>query len=333
MGPVILSNHSFSKMYSFSNDQPRTIYDVIATANYPTAKVGNYINSPIVSKKHIWEPLGDFVSSNERQVAVNVTSDYYTLRADGKSFSKRIKMLRTCGVFPKGYVLNFERIMQRTVEDIFTDKKHAVCAFVQSDEMTFIFRSPPRGENQKNQMNYLRCVKEISHMAGEVSARFNLHLVKEMQEADRLDLLLYLPVLYFDCRLAQWDSFRAAFQLVLWRAYDCMVNGITSGVFFGPPRPNKKRDMALNSTGKLALLEERGELTDMTPHQLYGSFFFKERQKEERFSEHLSEPVVKTVTKVRCVSYPLLTLLKDGHFHFPGDDAVDFTVSGLSENN
>ena len=35
---------------------------------------------------------------------------------------------------------------------------------------------------------------------------------------------------HFDCRIAAWDSWEEAKALLLWRAYDCTVNGVSDAV-------------------------------------------------------------------------------------------------------
>jgi hypothetical protein len=84
--------------------------------------------------------------------------------------------------------------------------------------------------------------------------------------------------LEFDCRMAVWNSPREAFMLVLWRAYDCGVNGVSDAVYnergqkheSAPGGPAFKVLMGASTWTKLKWLE-RAELLPLPPHQAYGT--------------------------------------------------------------
>jgi len=77
-----------------------------------------------------------------------------------------------------------------------------------------------------------------------------------------------LPVaLCFDCRLAEWDTLKAAFQVIIWRTYDCKRNAISNAA-----RRVDRSWETHHTQRKIDLLVERGEMpTD--PRQLYGSLW------------------------------------------------------------
>jgi len=62
-----------------------------------------------------------------------------------------------------------------------------------------------------------------------VTAVFNHELSKLCRDKglEELEINL-LPT--FDCRMGCFDSFEEVFSLILWRAYDCGVNGISDAV-------------------------------------------------------------------------------------------------------
>lgn len=94
----------------------------------------------------------------------------------------------------------------------------------------------------------------------------------------------------FDARIAQFDSYEAALQVILWRSYDCNVNGVSSGIHCNQIE-NKSKINLMNSTGKLNVLEEKGILDKMTDHQLYGTTLWK--QDSKIFSE--SKPFLASI--------------------------------------
>ena len=72
------------------------IYDVIARSRYPDKEVEGYLSSPIIGKQSIWNPLGDKLSSNEKAMMPTHVPhrSYFTVRLDGKGFSKIIPELK-----------------------------------------------------------------------------------------------------------------------------------------------------------------------------------------------------------------------------------------------
>merc|ERR1712205_190275 len=100
------------------------------------------------------------------------------------------------------------------------------------DEM-IVFIAPAsvvRGEQQPHKRNG-RVTKLTTLAAGFVTAHFNMLLAKHCNSSNvALDeLAVILP--HFDCRLGQYKSWEEARSLLMWRAYDCSVNGVSDAVY------------------------------------------------------------------------------------------------------
>ena len=85
-----------------------------------------------------------------------------------------------------------------------------------------------RGEQQPHSYNG-RVQKICTLAAAHVTATFNFHIhnlceEKEMAFEERL-------LARFDCRMGVYESKEEAMSLILWRAYDCGVNGVSDAVY------------------------------------------------------------------------------------------------------
>ena len=259
------------------SERRRTIYEVLKTAKYSEETIGRYINGPILSKHEIWDILGDYISHHERSARYDISPDlFYTIRLDGRRFSKEIlPYLSKRGIISSGYSLEFEDAMKYAQRILFESTPNAICSFCQSDEITILVgpvrigKSGERGNLSDNG----RFQKYISHPASLVSSSFVISLINTLVNKSLVNLISSVKPVEFDARIAQYDSFESAMQLILWRSYDCSVNGISSGIHLNK-FPNKSELNKLNSTGKLRFLQENGILDTMTDHQLYGTFLW-----------------------------------------------------------
>lgn len=269
---------SLYKFIDSDNVRERTIFDVLETARYSEEKYGKYINAPIVSKS-LWTMLGDHISSSERSYTNDIDNSLYTsFRLDGHSFSKKLlPFLRRNGIIEDGYSQEFERAMKLTQMYLVKTLPNVICSFCQSDEITVI-TGPSKIDKNGNRTsiaNNGRIQKYLSITASGASSTFALSLARDAVHRGDIHEFELIPAIEFDCRIAQYDSFESALQLILWRSYDCSVNGISSGIHLNS-FPNKKSLDRHNSTMKLKFLHENGFLESMTDHQLYGTFVWKQ---------------------------------------------------------
>ena len=290
----------------------RSIYDILSTARYPDETIGKYVNGPILNKRDIWDKVGDYISIKERQCVSDIRNDvYYTIRLDGRNFSKGVlPKLRKLGIISSGYSLEFQNAMQFAQHQLFTSIPNAICSFTQSDEITILVGPSRINKNGKRTplRNLGRFQKYISHAASTVSSTFVISLQNNLVDRGEYNLLKSLFPVEFDARIAQYDSFEAAMQLILWRSYDSAVNGISSGVHF-KNLPNKTSLNHLNSTEKLRYLEENGLLDAMTNHQLYGTFMWTSYTTEEKLNDQ-GESYTRTHVTIEEKSFQLLKTMK-----------------------
>jgi ankyrin repeat protein/tRNA(His) 5'-end guanylyltransferase len=262
-----------------SEQKTRTMYDVIETSNFPQTQIGKFINSPIISRKQIWEPLGVFLSELEKHPNSNILPEsYFTIRLDGKSFSGNIiPRLIQMGIIQGGYSLIIEEAMKFATLQVFNSFANSICAFTQSDEITILvgpFNDKVNGkslsfEDKGNIQKYL------SHSASLASSSFLVSIIQNLIATSNSELIRKLFPVQFDSRIAEFNSFEAAFQLILCRSYHCGINGISSGVRFS----GRKMPPGIFTSQKLEILNVLGLLESMGDHELYGTFLYKDNQK------------------------------------------------------
>jgi len=314
-------------LYKFVDDdlenegkkRERTIYDVLRTARYPSVSHGKYINGPIVKKK-LWTLLGDYLSKGEKMNRNDLDPTLFsTFRMDGHSFSKKIlPFLKSKGIISKGYSLDFENAMKLAQVYVFDSIPNVICSFCQSDEIT-VLMGPSKIDKNGNICPIAhrgRFQKYNSLPSSGVASTFVLALATALVERGETSKVPFIPSVEFDCRIGQYTSFEAAMQMILWRAYDCSVNGISSGIHLNEI-PNKKSTDRFNSSQKLEFLESNGLLETMTDHQLYGTFLWKEYVEETIVTKKGS--YVRHQMKMRNRSDQILKVIKE------------FMVASLSE--
>lgn len=325
-------------LYKFIDDdleneghkRERTIYEVLRTTNYPSTTYGNYINPPILSKG-MWDELGYYLSQNERNNRTDIDPTlFYTIRMDGHNFSKKIlPYLRSKGIISRGYSLEFEKAMKHAQMYVFKSVQNAICCFCQSDEITVLV-GPSRINKDGKVCNIAhngRFQKYNSLPSSGVASTFSLSLVTSLVETEKFDKVHLMTSVEFDSRIGQYDSFESAMQMILWRAYDCSVNGISSGIHLNEI-PNKKSTDGFNSGQKLKFLDSLHILEHMTDHQLYGTFLWNEHVEKDFVSETNGKSYTRREMVTRTKSLQLLKVLKEFMVDFESlYDTSDMTDS------
>ncbi len=332
------------------------IYRVLERSKYPTSTLNGYLFNPIVGKEAIWQPLGDKLSANERTSSACSTisqDSYYTLRLDGKGFSKVLPRLRSLGFLePNGYSQMFGEIMQETALAVATKTfPNALYVFTQSDEITVVFDKARRDKNGDLMPMPLsgRVFKYLTHAASTATFTFTKCLLAklvlrsttamvsssdvdgspdcEISQSERVaKLMMELPEIVFDARLGLYSTLEDAFELVLWRSYDCAVNGVSSGVYFLQNVPDKKKAMLLDTSGKLKFLSENGFLP-LPNHQMYGSFYQLTTVEREVVNRQTGETFKKFSQAFQLVPGPVLRNFKDGKIVLQKTTTVDAVMS------
>lgn len=301
-----------------------------------------------MGRKSIWNPLGDYISKAEHTFVCRIDpNNWYTLRADGKGFSKMVKELKRNGILEEGYSKIFEKCMIRATEDVFGGHFYSFCAFTQSDEISIVFRKADICSDGQisNYESGGSTIKYLTHESSSISSRFTYYLIQESIEKYQtdirikfdtikeeivgkdnfngifddirksmsiLDIIKNIPVITFDCRFAQWNSFEAAFQLILWRSWDCSSNGVSNGIHIEKGLKNKRSKALQNTHEKLKTMKEDGILFKLNDHQMYGTFLYKAVEEKEKYVEYTKKTITVKINKIKKISFPILKLFKEG---------------------
>lgn len=266
--------------------------------------------------KAVWSRLGDALRDCEFPTMQRIPGErVITLRLDGSGFSKLTKRLSSGGVFSTGYSQEFATLMRECCQSLMA-KFSAACGYTQSDEMTIIISaaSVVRGEQQCHSHGG-RVVKLCTLAAAHVTALFNFRL-QALFASKGLEMTDHC-LANFDCRLGSFSTMEEAMSLVLWRAADCGVNGVSDAVYKSK-LPSAKSTTRLGTSDKLQWLAENG-LLPLQPHQAYGSYFVKVRRMHEGFNPKTGETTQSLRSTVEEVPGNLLRLAAQRSL-FPVDD-------------
>lgn len=273
-----------------------------------------------------WARLGDAIKVAERPTSTAVPGEkWISLRCDGTGFSKFLPRLRAQGVLPEsGFSDQLAEIMQKTCRALM-EKFHATCGFTQSDEMTVLIAPANivRGVQQCHPYNG-RIQKLCSLAAATATAHFNAALMQiylETQEGMSSIVNDNGALATFDCRVGMYDSKDEAMSLLLWRAYDAGVNGVSDAVHHLKGFPERKQITKLPTGEKLIWLLEKS-LLPLKRHQREGTYYVKRKVLVETTDRATGKAV--TCLRSRLVHIPgnLINLYRDGKM-FPPDDKLE----------
>jgi len=143
---------------------------------------------------------------------------------------------------------------------------------------------------------------------------FNLRIHRLIAESKEALNDSNLP--YFDCRLAHYGTREEAMSLILWRAHDCGVNGISDAVHHLPG--TSKIIKAQGSREKLQYLCEKG-LLPLPAHQACGTYFVRVKRVIQGFNPKTNQAVKSLRNIIESVPGHVLIIAKDGLL-YPEDD-------------
>lgn len=309
-----------------------SIYDIIYRSKYGEENE-LYISNPVIGKASCWNPLGDKLSANEKCCPQIINPEkYFTIRLDGKNFSTVIPKLKQMQIFEMGYSVHFENIMKTIANKVATHFSRVLYVFTQSDEITILFNKVENIEGRSEQFHEFsgRKDKLMTLASSYVTQIFNKELFKlcvsfvfdkSTNFAELTELIENLPTIIFDARVGIYDTLSDAFELILWRAYDCSVNGISQAVYLNTfDTVTKKEQQKMNTTEKLKLLETCG-LLPLSDHQAYGTLLKKSTTMVEITDKKTG---ITNVVEKRCyvlISGPVIKNIKDNKF----PEIVQFT--------
>ena len=251
----------------------------------------------------------------------------------------QVKRLRSEGVLVPGFSPLFAKIMCESLRALMKHT-HAVLGYTQSDEI-IVFIPPTtvvRGDRMPHHRRG-RIAKLGTLAAGLVSSVFASRLAVAVAKAAtaaggvedgesgggsaaavarRLEGLADAVVPHFDCRLAHFASWGEARALLLWRAHDCAVNGVSDAVHHAPGSSRAAR--AGNTREKVAWLAAAGALP-LPPHQAYGTLLVKARRPAAGFDPIRGVEVQAERAVVRPMAGPVLELFRTGGLRDPAPAA------------
>lgn len=270
--------------------------------------------------KQTWTVLGDALAARERSSVGSVDgSRWISLRLDGSGFSQAVRMMRQKKVLEEeGFSETFASCMQTCLRALM-EHFHARLGYTQSDEMILFI--PPasivRGEQQVHMRNG-RVTKLATLAASFATAHFVMRLAEHcVRRGVGLEGLgQVLP--HFDCRVGHYSSWEEAQGLLLWRANDCSVNGVSDAVY--QIKDSGKQIQGLGKREKVEWLWKHGHLP-LPRHQAYGTVLVKVRRALDGYNPKLDKAVRTLRGVIEHVDGPVLELARTDAL-FPQDDVL-----------
>mmetsp|Transcript_20194 Transcript_20194/g.34068 ORF Transcript_20194/g.34068 Transcript_20194/m.34068 type:complete len:314 (+) Transcript_20194:54-995(+) len=306
-----------------------SVYELLQSATYPD-KVYDHLkdkvsplpfhssnyqllpSSAALNKHCFWDPLGTKLSKNEKDL-MNVSGDeFFTIRLDGKNFSSVCPRLRRAGVLEPGYSQTFEEWMKDVCAFLVEKLNNVAYAYTQSDEITLLFTPMPFNEKlQKHEPHMYngRRDKLLTLCSSLATQRFHRNMVLR----GGVELMDSLPLAVFDARLGVYSNIEDAFELVLWRSYDCSVNAVSTTLHLEPLTHMPKKEVdKMNTLQKLVLLYEAGRMEGMTHHQRYGTLLQRKKEPYQVTNRLTGLTGVKDKFRVSQVEGLIISSVKEG---------------------
>lgn len=232
-----------------------------------------------------WVPLGEHLKKAENDFCDISGNQFFTVRLDGKNFNNVYKQLQQMQLFSPGYSLEYESIMVGVCKSMTCHFANVLYSYTQSDEITLLFSSTPYNESSRSYEPHLhggrhdKLISLTSSLATQYFCKklIQFHLLKEASAEKVMGgvSLDDLPIATFDARISKHSSLRDAFQMILWRSYDCAVNSVSTALRqqCSGHAMSKSEMNALNTLRKVLILHNHKLLPTLTDHQKYGTLF------------------------------------------------------------
>jgi len=301
------------------------IFELLQTVDI-TPHISEDYDEPPYIYKGTWQRLGNYVSGVEKTLVSASSNEYITLRLDIRGMSKIKRALIRLGIFKDKYDQNFSDIMVDTMIMLMKEFG-AQFGYTQSDEITLIIYA------MKNPLSkYIfdgRRDKFVSISASLASSFLNRRL-QELQQILYEDSQIekpgcwqrflstvgwrplpqkptnptHLPILTFDSRMGVFKTAEDAFSLILWRVYDCGVNGLSSAVY-------NLRKKSLSSHEKIKYLSDNN-LLPIPRDQAYGVLYSKVTVPIKTINVATNEPIEVERKEYRWVEHlNILNLVRE----------------------
>jgi tRNAHis guanylyltransferase len=316
---------------------PAVMLKILKKVGVSDPVVPNHHQSLRISKK-LWEECGNVITPHEKILQDIDKNTFWTIRLDGKGFSRLVKRLRKNKVIQRGYSVDFGNIMVETADAVMHEI-HGCCAFIQSDEMTIIV--PGCVNDKQTHQHGGRLQKLVSTSASLATYTFNkliLELVAKKNKENAgntcdnddananddsdhdpdsdfgsdsdsdTDSSIKLPnrPITFDARIGQWNSLAEAMTLIFWRSNDCSVNGVSDAIHHlkGHPTIKVSKDVRGNNTTEKLKFLNNHNILPLNPHQEFGTFLWTTREPKECVNRKTKKTSIKMcLTTRKCNMY------------------------------
>ena len=133
---------------------------------------------------------------------------------------------------------------------------------------------------------------------------------------------------HFDCRMGSYASWEEARALLMWRAYDCSVNGVADAVYQMPG--SGKKVQSLGKREKIAWLFSRNSLP-LPRHQAYGTVVTRMRRMSDGYNPKTQETTQVLRSVVEDLPAAVLQLAVGGLLDTePLTDGMDTAAAGAA---
>ncbi|CEP01855.1 unnamed protein product (mitochondrion) [Plasmodiophora brassicae] len=272
--------------------------------------------SPFLGKAR-WNEARTVIRQREEMVVdrLRVPGQYWlTLRLDGCGFKRFVRRCDQASLIAtSSYSSEIADLMRRCCEALCREYS-AGFAYTQSDEMTIVV-SPGRVINDLQTPHVfngriMKLCSTASSLAAVTMAKGleRLRRKRGLDHSEALDEIV--PI--FDCRVGVFETLDEALSVILWRAYDCGVNGVADAVYQQRCAYSDAMQVARQNTGtKLEWLAER-MLLPLPAHQAYGSFFVKVKQFKDAVNPITQQAVLCERSTWEHSSFNVLSAFADG---------------------
>lgn len=278
---------------------------------------------PVHVPKHVWKELGEAIQVRENLPLVSIPADHWiSLRCDGNNFGKlKTKLYKHKILESEYWSRSFSIIMVACCHALmdFFDSKYG---YTQSDEITVLL-SPTTSKHgtQQPHKHGGRKQKLCSLAASVVSTTFNMELIKLCRQVDIENFDAHYATAIFDCRVGSYESRDEAASLLLWRAYDCGINGVSDAIYntMGKKNIRGAQEMVTKTTlEKLTWLAQH-EMLPLPRPQQSGVYLVKYKKIVE--TRNKTTPVKCVRCTRHVVTGNLINLWKQGRL-FPNDEVL-----------
>lgn len=272
----------------------------------------------------LWKRLGAHIQAREHETIPTIPGDdWISLRCDGHAFTKSKQRWAAAGVLEHAHGASptFTRLMVACTHALM-EFFHARYGYTQSDEITVLLAPATKAAGSARQPHPFggRTQKLCSLAAATVSTVFCAELQSVCRERDLPDQ----DRAVFDCRVARYATRDEAAAVLVWRAYDCAVNGVSDAIYAA--RNDKvpgATDLVPQSTAaKLAwLAAQQTQRLPLPVHQQVGTYLVKYRKQCKKLCQSTGQPVGYLHKARHVLSGNLITRWKEDTL-FPSDETI-----------